>query len=449
MPVYNERATCESAVKRVLDVTYPVEIELVIVDDGSTDGTVSSTPSGRTTRGWSCTRRPATRARDRRSARPSELADGRLRHHLRRRPRVRAGGDPGAAHTDAARRGRVVYGTRTFGSHNAYSYLYVLGNRAVTTFANVLFNCYISDLETCFKLLPLDLYRRLDVRSAGFGMEAELTGKLLRAGSGPTRSRSATRPAVARRARSSPGGTASTRSGSSAASGCVARRPPEPGSGGCRRCQPWRTLGRCLAAGPRHMNPRRGRTARPRGPGERRAVPRCARRNAAGLPRHARRPMFSGDARGPPDGRWTVSLHEHWFRVWQGKEAIRDLVSYVPLKSMLGTSDAFVAQGQIYIGAPRGRSRSRPPAWAGTQVLVFLVGAIGVAALSRRVLRWVAGQAALTVLVCSSYPFVVDLVHVQLIGMLACAWVVVGMHRPGPRPQHSAGSGPGAAWYRH
>ena len=35
------------------------------------------------------------------------------------------------------------------------------GNRGVTTFANVLFNCYISDLETCFKLLPLDLYRSL------------------------------------------------------------------------------------------------------------------------------------------------------------------------------------------------------------------------------------------------------------------------------------------------
>src|SRR3978361_1651099 len=78
-----------------------------------------------------------------------------------------------------------VYGTRTFGSHNAYSYLYVLGNRGVTTVANVLFNCYISDLETCFKLMPLELYRKLDVRSAGFGMEAEVTGKMLRRGVRP------------------------------------------------------------------------------------------------------------------------------------------------------------------------------------------------------------------------------------------------------------------------
>jgi len=79
----------------------------------------------------------------------------------------------------------VVYGTRTFGSHNAYSYTYVLGNKGVTTFANVLFNCYISDLETCFKLIPAALYRDLDVREAGFGMEAEVTGKLLRRGFRP------------------------------------------------------------------------------------------------------------------------------------------------------------------------------------------------------------------------------------------------------------------------
>ena len=50
----------------------------------------------------------------------------------------------------------------------------------MTTAANVLFNCYLSDLETCFKLVPRDLYLRLDIRSAGFGMEAEITGKLLR-----------------------------------------------------------------------------------------------------------------------------------------------------------------------------------------------------------------------------------------------------------------------------
>jgi hypothetical protein len=79
----------------------------------------------------------------------------------------------------------VVYGTRSFGSHTAFSFWYVMGNKAVTLAANLLFNSYISDLETCFKLLPLALYRDLDVRSAGFGMEAEVTAKILRRGLRP------------------------------------------------------------------------------------------------------------------------------------------------------------------------------------------------------------------------------------------------------------------------
>ena len=74
----------------------------------------------------------------------------------------------------------VVYGTRSFSSHTAFSFWFVLGNKGVTFFANALFDSWISDLETCFKLMPLELYRSLDVRSAGFGMEAEITGKLLK-----------------------------------------------------------------------------------------------------------------------------------------------------------------------------------------------------------------------------------------------------------------------------
>jgi hypothetical protein len=79
----------------------------------------------------------------------------------------------------------VVYGTRTFGSHNSYSYVYVLGNKLVTTAANMLFNCYLSDLETCFKLMPRSLFLELDIRQRGFGMEAEVTAKLLRRGLRP------------------------------------------------------------------------------------------------------------------------------------------------------------------------------------------------------------------------------------------------------------------------
>ncbi len=185
MPVYNEVATLQSAVKRVLDVDYPVEMELVIVDDGSTDGTRALYPQ------WACEDRvrihekPTNEGKGSAIRTGAGLADGDyvimcdadLEYAPEEIPSLLAPILQGQA--------EVVYGTRTFGSHNAYSYFYVLGNRGVTTFANVLFNRYINDLETCFKLMPLELYRKLDIKAAGFGMEAEVTGKILRAGVRP------------------------------------------------------------------------------------------------------------------------------------------------------------------------------------------------------------------------------------------------------------------------
>jgi dolichol-phosphate hexosyltransferase len=55
----------------------------------------------------------------------------------------------------------------------------------VTTSANILNNAYISDVETCYKMLPRDLYLSLDIREKGFGMEAEIVGKLLGRGIRP------------------------------------------------------------------------------------------------------------------------------------------------------------------------------------------------------------------------------------------------------------------------
>ncbi|MGI8699445.1 MAG: glycosyltransferase family 2 protein [Mycobacteriales bacterium] len=184
MPVFNEAATVAAAIKRVLDVHYPCDVELVIVDDGSSDdtrGIVAGVCDPRVVQ----VAHPANRGKGAAIRTAAQLAtgdylvscDADLEYAPEEIPVLLAPVLAGAA--------TVVYGTRSFGSHTAYSFWYVVGNKAVTMWANLLFNAWISDLETCFKLMPLELYRDLDVRSAGFGMEAEVTGKLLGRGIRP------------------------------------------------------------------------------------------------------------------------------------------------------------------------------------------------------------------------------------------------------------------------
>jgi len=184
MPVYNEERTLRSAIKQVLDVDYPCEIELVIVDDGSVDGTgdILRDQDDARLRSFLLDRNQGKGAAIRRAAREATgdymiICDADLEYS--------PGEIPSLLAPVLRQEAVVVYGTRSFGSHNAYSFWYVMGNKGVTLFANVLFNAYISDVETCFKLMPTTLYRALDIHSAGFGMEAEITGKLLRRGIRP------------------------------------------------------------------------------------------------------------------------------------------------------------------------------------------------------------------------------------------------------------------------
>ncbi|GAA0925849.1 glycosyltransferase family 2 protein [Virgisporangium ochraceum] len=184
MPVYNEQARVAEALDRALRVGYPCEIELVVVDDGSGDGTweiVSAVDDPRL--------RAVRHERNRGKGAAIDTAVG----HATGDYLVILDADLEYDPADIPKLLRpvldgdaeVVYGNREFGSHSSFSFWYVMGNRAVTTAANMLFNCYISDLETCFKLMPVERYRSLAVRSRGFGMEAEVTGKLLRRGVRP------------------------------------------------------------------------------------------------------------------------------------------------------------------------------------------------------------------------------------------------------------------------
>jgi glycosyltransferase involved in cell wall biosynthesis len=184
MPVYNEEARLSEALKQALDVDYPCDIEMVVVDDGSKDATRdilnrADDPRLRVVlhehnQGKGAAIKTAV---DHASGDYLIILDADLEYDPQDIPRLLVPVLDGRA--------SVVYGNRTFGGHSSFSFWYVMGNKGVTTAANVLFNCYIGDLETCIKLMPLDLYRALRVKSKGFGMEAEVTGKLLRNGYRP------------------------------------------------------------------------------------------------------------------------------------------------------------------------------------------------------------------------------------------------------------------------
>jgi glycosyltransferase involved in cell wall biosynthesis len=179
MPVFNEEARLPEALKQALEVDYPCDVELVVVDDGSRDATpeiLARCDDARVvvvTHPRNAGKGAAIRtAADRAAGDYMVILDADLEYDPQDIPRLLAPVLDGRA--------QVVYGSRIFGSHSSFSFWYVMGNRAVTTAANMMFNCYMGDLETCFKLMPVELYRSLDVRSKSFGMEAEVTGKLLR-----------------------------------------------------------------------------------------------------------------------------------------------------------------------------------------------------------------------------------------------------------------------------
>jgi glycosyltransferase involved in cell wall biosynthesis len=182
MPVYNERDTIERAIAGVLQAGISDSLELVVVDDGSTDGTREllrerEWPSGvrvlyhERNRGKGAALRTAVEAAE---GTWSAIMDADLEYEPTDIPSL----------LDPLREGRAqaVYGTRAFRSHSAFSFWYVVGNRTVTFFANLIYNSWISDMMTGHKAMATELFRTLELRERGFAIEAEITARLLRRG---------------------------------------------------------------------------------------------------------------------------------------------------------------------------------------------------------------------------------------------------------------------------
>lgn len=186
MPVYNEQATLKKVLDRLFSIAFQpeVDVEFVLVDDGSADATpdiLDAVTDPRAT----VFHQPSNQGKGAAIRTAAELATGDYMIICDADEEYRPQEIPMLLQPVLDGETELVYGTRAFSSHTSFSYWYVIGNKGVNTFTNILFNSYISDVETCFKLMPLALYRSLDITEKGFGMEAEVTAKLLARGYRP------------------------------------------------------------------------------------------------------------------------------------------------------------------------------------------------------------------------------------------------------------------------
>ncbi|OLR92444.1 hypothetical protein BJP25_20405 [Actinokineospora bangkokensis] len=185
MPVYNESRTIRAAIERVLAVDYPCPVELIVVDDGSTDATL---PVLRELVGRGLRLVVHARNLGKGAAVRSGVAEARGSHMIILDADLEYSPDDIPAMLDPVLRGRAdhVFGSRVFGVNTRYqSFRFAVGGRALTLAANVLYDSCLTDMHTCLKLLPVADFRALTLSEDGFGLDTELTARLIRGGVRP------------------------------------------------------------------------------------------------------------------------------------------------------------------------------------------------------------------------------------------------------------------------
>ncbi|HLW18267.1 MAG TPA: glycosyltransferase family 2 protein [Actinomycetota bacterium] len=185
VPVYNESERVGPALKELLSTSFPVEVEILIVDDGSVDGTAETIAALPLPENVRLIKHERNRGKGAALRTALAEATGDLFVPFDADLEYQASDLVACLEPLIAGEAELVYGTRAFGSHTSFNFWYVMGNKFLNLWANILFNCYISDLETCFKMAKTSILRSLDLKTSGFDIEAEMTAKLLRAGYRP------------------------------------------------------------------------------------------------------------------------------------------------------------------------------------------------------------------------------------------------------------------------
>jgi glycosyltransferase involved in cell wall biosynthesis len=180
MPVFNEQDTVEEIIRRVLAVK--MRIELIVIDDVSTDGTPVILDRLQKELGFVLLRQPRNGGKGAALRRGFAAVTGDMmivqdadleyspEEYVLLTPLITSG------------RADVVFGSRFLGTHRVFLLTHYLGNLLITFLTNVLYNTMLTDMETCYKLMRIDVLRSMELHSNGFGIEPELTAKVFKRG---------------------------------------------------------------------------------------------------------------------------------------------------------------------------------------------------------------------------------------------------------------------------
>jgi glycosyltransferase involved in cell wall biosynthesis len=178
MPVYNERNTIDEIIRRVLAV--PLRIELIVVDDGSKDGTREILGELAKELPFRLILQPKNGGKGAALRRGFEEVTGDLviiqDADLEYSPEE----FPELIELICQGRADVVYGSRFLGRHRVFLFTHYAGNRLLTLITNVLYNTMLSDMETCYKVMRTEVLRSMTLESNGFGIEPEMTAKIFK-----------------------------------------------------------------------------------------------------------------------------------------------------------------------------------------------------------------------------------------------------------------------------
>lgn len=181
VPVYNEAATVAAAMKRVLDVDYPCDVEVVMVDDGSVDGTAAILDALDDPRA-TVVHHPVNRGKGAAIRAGLELVTGDLVIIQDADLELDPSEYPKLVQPILAGATRVVYGTRFAGRITGVPLVSLWANRFLTFLTNLLYGARLTDMETCYKVFRSDVIKGIRLECQRFEFEPEVTAKLLRLG---------------------------------------------------------------------------------------------------------------------------------------------------------------------------------------------------------------------------------------------------------------------------